>query len=339
MAKDVKKKKSKDNIEQVEELVQEKVDEIVEDRVDEIVEELVVSNENVEKGLEIIEKQVDEIEELQEELVKEKCENVELKTEIEREKTENEELIKENKKLRMSISFLRLVFFFVFTVIVFVGGWYIGTKLVDLDKFLYGDDEVINPEEDKDISFSKKDANVELDKFFGDVMSKKGFIAKVLNKEDVPDEIDLYNVYQYRLSVVPRFDAKLYEDSMYPYVTYDSFKKAYKQIYNLENLEEIFNGMEGYPMLVDGNKVVFDDYLTTGVVVKFSADEIKYTAKDKIYTMTGTYQETAGMYSILYGTSLTGSFELKYKMDDVGNKHIVGMVIFKEDMTLSQSGI
>ena len=52
MAKDIKKKKSKDNIDQVEEIVSEKVDEIVEERVDEIVEELVVSNENVEKGLE-----------------------------------------------------------------------------------------------------------------------------------------------------------------------------------------------------------------------------------------------------------------------------------------------
>ena len=339
MAKDIKKKKSKDNIDQVEEIVSEKVDESVEEKVDEIVEELVVSNENVEKGLEIIDKQVDEIEELQEELVKEKCENVELKTEIEREKTENEELIKENKKLRMSISFLRLVFFLVFTIIVFVGGWYIGTKLVDLDKFLYGDEEEINPEEDKEISFSKKDANIELDKFFGKVMSRKGFIAKVLNKEDVPDDFDLYNVYEYRLSVVPRFDERLYEDSMYPYVTYDSFKKAYRQIYDLENLEEIFSSMEGYPMLMDGNKVLFDDYLDTGVVVSFSADEIKYTAKDKIYTMTGTYKETAGTYSVLYGTSVSGSFELKYKMDDVGNKHIVGMVILKEDMTLSKSGV
>lgn len=198
MAKDVKKKNNKEEIIEVEEMVSEKVDEIVEGKVDEIVDELVASNENVEKGLEIIEKQVDEIGDLQEELVKEKCENVELQAEIEREKTENEELIKENKKLRMSISLLRLVFFFLFTVIVFVGGWYIGTKLVDLDRFLYGDEEEINPEEDKDIVFSKTNADVELDKFFGKVMSRKGFIAKVLNKEDVPDEFDLYNDYEYR---------------------------------------------------------------------------------------------------------------------------------------------
>ena len=154
----------------------------------------------------------------------------------------------------MSISLLRLVFFFVFTVIVFVGGWYIGTKLVDLDKFLYGDEEEINPEEDKNISFSKEKANVELDKFYGKIMSKKGFIAKVLNNETVPDSFDLYNVYEYRLSVVPRFDERLYEDSMYPYVTYDSFKKAYKQIYGLEDLETIFSSMTTYPKLVDGNK-------------------------------------------------------------------------------------
>ena len=135
-------------------------DETIENKVDEIVEELVVSNENVEKGLEIIDKQVEEIGDLQEELVKEKCENIELQAEIEREKEENEVLVKENKKLRMSISLLRLVFFFVFTVIVFVGGWYIGTKLVDLDKFLYGDEEEINPEEDKTISFSEEKDNV-----------------------------------------------------------------------------------------------------------------------------------------------------------------------------------
>lgn len=329
------KKVKKETTQNVEELVEDKVEE----KVDEIVEELVVSNENVEKGLEIIDKQVEEIGDLQEELVKEKCENVELQAEIEREKVEREELVKENKKLRMYVSLLRLIFFFVFTVIVFVGGWYIGTKLVDLDKFLYGDEEEINPQEDKDISFSKEVADVELDKFYGEIMSKKGFIAKVLNKEDVPESFDLYNDYVYRLSVVPRFDERLYEDSMYPYVTYDSFKKAYKQIYGLEDLETIFNSMSTYPMLVDGNKVLFDDYLDTGVSVSFSSDEIKYTAADKIYTMTGTYEEVAGTYSILYGTTVTGTFELKYKMDDVGNKHIVGMVIEKEDMNLSRSGL
>lgn len=317
------------------ETIEDKVDELV----DEIVEELVVSNENVEKGLEIIDKQVEEIGGLQEELVKEKCENIELQAEIEREKEENEVLVKENRKLRMSISLLRLVFFFVFTVIVFVGGWYIGTKLVDLDKFLYGDEEEINPEEDKNISFSKEKANVELDKFYGKIMSKKGFIAKVLNNETVPDSFDLYNVYEYRLSVVPRFDERLYEDSMYPYVTYDSFKKAYKQIYGLEDLETIFSSMTTYPKLVDGNKVLFDDYLDTGVGVSFKASEIKYTSKDQIYTMTGTYEEVAGTYSVLYGTVVSGSFELKYKMDEVGNKYIVGMMIYKEDMNLSRNGL
>ena len=68
---------------------------------------------------------------------------------IEKEKNDNVELFKENKKLRMSISFFRLVFIFIFTVIVFVGGGYIGTKLVDLDNFLYGEEEEINPIEDK----------------------------------------------------------------------------------------------------------------------------------------------------------------------------------------------
>lgn len=307
--------------------------------VEEIVDELVSSNENVEKGLKILTKQVDEIGDLQEELVKEKCEKVELQAEIEREKNENEELLKENKKLRMSISLLRLIFFFIFTIIVFVGGWYIGTKLVDLDEFLYGDEEQINPEEDKNIVFSKLNANIELDKFFGKVMSRKGFISKLLNNEDVPEDFNLYSDYGYRLSVVPRFDEKLYNDSKYPYVAYDSFKKAYKKIYGLENLEEIFGKIDGYPMLVDGNKVLFDDYLDTGVEISFFAEEIKYTAEDKIYTMTGIYKEVAGMYSSLYGTVVTGGFELKYKMDDVGNKQIVGMVIFKEDMTLSKSGV
>ena len=161
----------------------------------------------------------------------------------------------------------------------------------------------------------------------------------MLNNETVPDSFDLYNVYEYRLSVVPRFDERLYEDSMYPYVTYDSFKKAYKQIYGLEDLETIFSSMTTYPKLVDGNKVLFDDYLDTGVGVSFKASEIKYTSKDQIYTMTGTYEEVAGTYSVLYGTVVSGSFELKYKMDEVGNKYIVGMMIYKEDMNLSRNGL
>jgi len=316
-----------------------KVEEIVEDKVDEIVEEIVVSNERVEKGLEIIDKQVDEIGDLKDELIREKCENIELQAEIEKEKEENAELVKENKKLRMSISILRLVFFFIFTIIVFGGGWFIGTKLVDLDEFLYGDEEEINPEEDKEISFSHVKANIELDKFYGEIMSKKGFIAKLLNNENIPDSFDLYNIYEYRLSVVPRFDEKLYDDSLHPYVTYDSFKKAYKQIYGLEDLETIFDGMTTYPMLIDGNKVLFDDYLETGVDISFSAEKIKYTVEDKIYTMYGTYKEVAGTYSILYGTTVTGSFELKYRMNDVGNKYIVGMIIYKEDLNLSKSGL
>ena len=316
-----------------------KVEEIVEDKVDEIVEEIVVSNERVEKGLEIIDKQVDEIGDLKDELIREKCENIELQAEIEKEKEENAELAKENKKLRMSISILRLVFFFIFTIIVFGGGWFIGTKLVDLDEFLYGDEEEINPEEDKEISFSHVKANIELDKFYGEIMSKKGFIAKLLNNENIPDSFDLYNIYEYRLSVVPRFDEKLYDDSLHPYVTYDSFKKAYKQIYGLEDLETIFDCMTTYPMLIDGNKVLFDDYLETGVDISFSAEKIKYTVEDKIYTMYGTYKEVAGTYSILYGTTVTGSFELKYRMNDVGNKYIVGMIIYKEDLNLSKSGL
>ena len=329
----------KNRKEEFEKETADKVEEIVEEKVEGIVEELVVSNENMEKGLEIIDKQSEEIEELQEELVKEKCKKVELHAEIEREKEENQELIKENKKLRMSITILRLIFFFIFTVIVFIGGWYIGTKLVDLDRFLYGEDSNINPEEDKDIKFSQISANVELDKFFGKFMSKKGFISKILNNNNIPEQFDLFNDYEYRLSIVPRFDEKLYEDSIYHYVTYDSFRKAYKQIYGLEDLETIFNSMSSYPMLVDGNKVLFDDYLDTGVEVSFLAENIKYTSKDKVYTMSGIYKEVAGTYSVLYGTTVTGTFELKYKMDDVGNKRIIGMVIIKEDMNLSKSGV
>jgi hypothetical protein len=79
--------------------------------------------------------------------------------------------------------------------------------------------------------------------------------------------------------------------------------------------------------------------LDTGVEVSFLAENIKYTSKDMIYTMSGIYKEVAGTYSVLYGTTVTGTFELKYKMDDVGNKRIVGMIIIKEDMNLSKSGV
>ena len=41
--------------------------------------------------------------------------------------------------------------------------------------------------------------------------------------------------------------------------------------------------MTTYPKLVDGNKVLFDDYLDTGVGLSFNASEIKYTSKDQIY--------------------------------------------------------
>lgn len=321
--------------EKVEKLVEEKIDE----KVEEMIEGISSQNETVEKGLEIIDKLDDEIEVLQQKLVEEKMENVELHAEIEKEKEEIVELENENQKLKKSISIFRLVLFSIFTVIVFGGGWILGSSLVYLDQFLYGEDEQINPVEDKEINFVKTTADVELDKFYGKFLSKRGFISKILNNENIPEYYDMFNIYEYRLSVVPRFDEKLYGDTVFPYVTYDSFQKSYKQIYNLQDLEIVFNNISNYPKLVDGNKVLFDDYLDTGVNVSFDTEKIMYTASDMTYTMTGNYKEAAGTYSVLYGTVVTGTFELKYKMDDVGNKYIIGMIITKEDMSLSSDRV
>jgi len=274
------------------------------------------------------------LEELQEEIIKEKCDNAELQAEIEKEKNENEELIIENKRLRRLNSFLKVVLFIIFTIVVFVGGWYLGTRLAYWENMLYGDkddDNLIKEEVvDREISFSQVKANQELNKVYSDFMISNGYIAKLLYNATSLDVYDFYNVVEYKLLVVPKSNLEEYEDNLY-FVSYDDFKNSYEEMYgNSDGLGKVLsNNVDNYPYLVN-KKVVFEKFKNNSVIVSFNAEKIKYTASDKIYILTGKYKELAGNDSILYGTVVNASFELKYKIGKNGNKYIVGMKIVKD---------
>lgn len=299
----------------------------------ELKEEVKEKKEAVEELLEATVK----IEALQEELLKEKVENAELHAEIEQEKEENRETNRENRKLRISNSFMRVTLFVIFTIVVFFGGWYLGTKLVDLENYIYGDTP--NPLSDKKISFNKEEADKALNDLYGEVLDSNGFLGRVLYNKPELDSLDLYGDNFYKLSVVPKKDKELYEDSMYYYVTYDNYLLEYEKLYGSDSkLEDTLLDNSTYPMLLENeNKVLYDFYFNTDVEVSFSADKILYTAEDKVYTMTGTYEELGGDLCLLKGSTVKGTFELKYKVNDDMTKYIIGMKITKSDMSIKKN--
>lgn len=309
-----------------------------EERLEKAEEKLEIAEEKLEKAEEELEQKIEEVaelEEIQEEIIKENSDSVVLQAEIEKEKEEVKELEKENRKLRFSNSFLKIVLFIVFTIVVFTGGWYLGTKLVDLEDFIYGD--TANPLSDKKIEFSKEEANKDLNRIYGNVLSAKGFISKVLFNEDVPEKIDLVQEITYKLAVVPKVDETLYGDSMFEYVSYENYFLEYEKMYgNSSDLEELLLDSSYYPKLVDDNKIIYDFYIDTGVEVSFDAEKIDYTAVDKTYTITGKYKEFGGDFCLLKGTVVNGTFELKYVINENGNKNIISMVITKTDMEIKK---
>lgn len=304
-----------------------------EERLEKAEEKLEIAEGKLEKAEEELEERnekVAEYQSLQEKMDKKVSDNIGLQA-------DNKELEKENRKLRISNSFLKVVLFLVFTIVVFIGGWYIGTKLVDLEEYIYGD--TMNPLSDKKIEFSKEDANLALDELYGELLSTNGFIAHVLYNEEVPESIDLMENITYKLAVVPKVDSALYEDSMYPYVTYENYFTEYEKLYgNVGDLEELLLDMSYYPKLLSDEKVVYDFVIETGVEVSFKAEKIDYTAADKIYKITGTYQEVGGDFCLLKGSVANGAFELQYVVNDDGSKNIVSMIITKSDMTIESSG-
>ena len=307
------------------------------DKTKELEKELKAETKEKEEAVEELLEATVKIEALQEELLKEKVENAELHAEIEQEKEENREAIKENRKLRFSNSFMRVVLFVIFTVFVFLGGWYLGTKLVDLENYIYGDTP--NPLSDKKISFSKENADKALNDLYSEVLSANGYLAHVLYNKDTSDTLDLYGDNFYKLSVVPKLEKDLYEDSMYYYVTYDNYLSEYEKLYgDTSGLEDLLLDSSMYPILLeDENKVLYDVYFDTGVEIKFSSEKVLYTAEDKIYTMTGTYEEVGGDFCLLKGSVVKGTFELKYKVNEDMTKYIVGMKITKSDITIEKN--
>lgn len=293
--------------------------------------EQLLEEEIIEKELDMIDKLEDENDELQEKIARERVENAGLQSELEQEKVDNKELERENRRLKFSNSVFKIVLFIIFTIGVFTCGWFIGTKLVDLDEYIYGD-EVINPLKDKEISFSQSSANDSLNEIFGSYMIVDGYIARMLFNQSVPDTYDFYNVVEYKLAIVPKVNEEIYGDGNARYVTYKDFKNEYKKLYkdttNLnEELKREKENIKNYPQMLEEGKVIYNDLGDTGVEVFFSAEKINYTAQDRIYTMTGQYKELAGSNSVLYGTSVNANFELKYKMDNDGTTYMIGMLI------------
>ena len=309
-----------------------------EERLEKAEEKLEITEEKLEKAEEELEQKMEEVaelEEIQDEIIKENSDTVVLQADLEKEKEENKELSRENRRLRFSNSFMKIILFVVFTVVVFIGGWYLGTKLVDLEDYIYGD--TANPLSDKKIEFSKEEANKDLNKVYGNVLSAKGFISKVLFNEEVPDKIDLIQDLTYKLAVVPKIDETLYGDSMYEYVSYENYFTEYEKMYgNAGDLEELLLDSSFYPKLVDDNKIIYDFYIDTGVEVSFDAEKIDYTAVDKTYTITGKYKEFGGDFCLLKGTVVNGTFELKYVVNENGNKNIISMIITKTDMNIKK---
>lgn len=295
--------------------------------------EQMLEEEIIEKELDMIDKLEEENDELQEKIAHERVENAGLQSELEQEKTDNKQLERENRRLKFSNSIFKIILFVIFTIVVFTCGWFIGTKLVDLDEYIYGDEEV-NPLKDKEISFSQSSANDKLNEIFGSYMIHDGYIAKMLFNQSVPDIYDFYNVVEYKLAIVPKINEEVYEDGNARYVAYKDFKSEYKKMYKDTSLldEELTrekDKIKNYPQLIENGKVVYNDLGSTGVEVFFSAEKIYYTAQDRIYTMTGQYKELAGNNSVLYGTTVNANFELKYKMDNDGTTYMIGMVITK----------
>ena len=309
-----------------------------EERLEKAEEKLEITEEKLEKAEEELEQKMEEVaelEEIQDEIIKENSDTVVLQADLEKEKEENKELSRENRRLRFSNSFMKIILFVVFTVVVFIGGWYLGTKLVDLEDYIYGD--TANPLSDKKIEFSKEEANKDLNKVYGNVLSAKGFISMVLFNEEVPDKIDLIQDLTYKLAVVPKIDETLYGDSMYEYVSYENYFTEYEKMYgNAGDLEELLLDSSFYPKLVDDNKIIYDFYIDTGVEVSFDAEKIDYTAVDKTYTITGKYKEFGGDFCLLKGTVVNGTFELKYVVNENGNKNIISMIITKTDMNIKK---
>lgn len=293
--------------------------------------EQLLEEEIIEKELDIIDKLEDENDELQEKIARERVENAGLQSELEQEKDDNKELERENRRLRFSNSVFKIILFILFTIVVFTCGWFLGTKLVDLDEYIYGD-EVINPLKDKEISFSQSSVNDSLNEIFGSYMIVDGYIARMLFNQSVPDTYDFYNVVEYKLAIVPKVNEEIYDDGNARYVTYKDFKNEYKKLYkdtsNLNaELKREKESIKNYPQMLEEGKVIYNDLGDTGVEVFFSVEKIKYTAQDRIYTMTGQYKELAGSNSVLYGTSINANFELTYKMDNDGTTYMIGMVI------------
>lgn len=293
--------------------------------------EQLLEEEIIEKELDIIDKLEDENDELQEKIARERVENAGLQSELEQEKDDNKELERENRRLRFSNSVFKIILFILFTIVVFTCGWFLGTKLVDLDEYIYGD-EVINPLKDKEISFSQSSVNDSLNEIFGSYMIVDGYIARMLFNQSVPDTYDFYNVVEYKLAIVPKVNEEIYGDGNARYVTYKDFKNEYKKLYkdtsNLNaELKREKESIKNYPQMLEEGKVIYNDLGDTGVEVFFSVEKINYTAQDRIYTMTGQYKELAGSNSVLYGTSINANFELTYKMDNDGTTYMIGMVI------------
>ena len=139
--------------------------------------EQILEEEIIEKELDMIDKLEEENDELQEKIARERVENAGLQSELEQEKDDNKELERENRRLKFSNSIFKIILFIIFTIVVFTCGWFIGTKLVDLDEFIYGDEEV-NPLKDKEISFSQSSANDKLNEIFGSYMIHDGYIPR-----------------------------------------------------------------------------------------------------------------------------------------------------------------
>ena len=297
--------------------------------------EQILEEEIIEKELDMIDKLEEENDELQETIARERVENAGLQSELEQEKDDNKELERENRRLKFSNSIFKIILFIIFTIVVFTCGWFLGTKLVDLDEFIYGDEEV-NPLKDKEISFSQSSANDKLNEIFGSYMIHDGYIAKMLFNQSVPEVYDFYNVVEYKLAIVPKVNEEVYKDTNARVVSYKDFKEEYKKMYkdttNLDKELASENGeIKNYPQLIEDDKVVYNELGDTGIEVFFSVEKIYYTAQDRVYTMTGQYKELAGSNSVLYGTSINANFELTYKMDNDGTTYLIGMIIKKVD--------
>lgn len=287
-------------------------------------------------------KEIEDEKTLEEKVKEEEQLVVELQEEIEKEKIENKELNKENRKLRFFNSFLQILLFILFVIVVFVGGWYFGTKLAEWENENINSENTLNTEKndeekeseenkdenendedvDREISFSKTEAGSELDEVFGSYLSIYG-----LNTTG-SKYMDLYNEKYDKLAIVPLTNVKVDSNSSYSYVTYEEYKNAYKRFYcNTDNLDKELKMYPDdiYPYLRKDGNVYFQVFEGTLYENSFIPEKIMYTAIDKTYTMTGIYAETSD-----YGDAVTANFELKYKIDVNGNKYVVGMKITKE---------